>query len=125
MTRFFFLTMHEATLGLAALHDGTVVVFEVDKLRAGKDVQAKIRKALGSAGQPALAHLVPGARHRLKVEVRPRGLGGKVLMHARLDGRKLPALSVVRSTGKVANTLVLTALQGMEVYSISCRGLGR
>jgi predicted Ser/Thr protein kinase len=125
VTRFFFLTMHEATLGLAALHDGTVVVFEVDKLRAGKDVQAKIRKALGSAGKQPVAHLVPGARHRLEVEVRPRGLGGKVLMHARLDGRKLPALSIVRSTGKVAKSVVLTALQGMEVYSISCRGLGR
>ena len=52
-------------------------------------------------------------------------LGGKVLMHARLDGRKLSALSIVRSTGKVAKSVVLTALQGMEVYSISCRGLGR
>jgi len=124
-TRLFFLTMHEASLGLAALRDGRVVVFDVSKLREGKELRSRVQRALRFAEEHSGAWLVPGARHRLDIDVRPRGFGGKVVLTPRLDGRALPEVSIVRATGRVPAVVRLTALHSLQAYSLSVHGSGQ
>jgi len=125
VTRLFFLTMHAATLGVAALRDGTLAIFEVDKLRAGKELRDRVQKALRSAERQPQVYLVPGARHRIDIDVWPRGLGGRVVLGVRVDGRQLPEVSIVRSTGRIPATVTLTTLHSLEAYSMVFQGAGR
>lgn len=126
-SRMFFLTIHQATLGLIVLRDGPVAVFGVDRLRPGKELKVLTQKALLSAEQARQVYLVPGARHHLEVKLRPARRGGKtVLMSVRIDKQKVPfELSVVRPTGRISDAVVLKAIEPLEAYRIAFQGTGR
>ncbi len=121
--RLAFLTCHGATIGLGLLRDGTLALIPVyDHLRADKELRDQVQKSLKLATASSRVRLVPGARHRIELHVRPQGLGGRAVVEVRVDGRKLERLTVRRPSGKSASQVVVTALQSLKVHSVSVRG---